>query len=92
MFEPVFFTTIRNYSKNQLISDLTAGTIVGIVALPLAIAFAIASGVPAYCPKPRKHSLKKDFILILALKMFAKQLSVHSSGQGNSLKKNNKAG
>src|SRR5213079_1265261 len=29
----------------QLVSDLTAGIIVGIVAIPLAIAFAIASGV-----------------------------------------------
>ncbi len=45
MFEPVFFNTIKDYKRNSLISDLTAGTIVGIVALPLAIAFAIASGV-----------------------------------------------
>src|SRR5690606_17896930 len=33
------------YSRQQFVSDLTAGAIVGVVALPLAIAFAIASGV-----------------------------------------------
>ncbi|PLX42603.1 MAG: sodium-independent anion transporter [Deltaproteobacteria bacterium] len=33
------------YSGSQLLSDVTAGAVVGIVALPLAIAFAIASGV-----------------------------------------------
>ncbi|NUM81215.1 sulfate permease [bacterium] len=45
MFLPKFFTTIKEYNQRQFFSDLTAGTIVGIVALPLAIAFAIASGV-----------------------------------------------
>ncbi|MBL8959934.1 MAG: hypothetical protein JNJ98_08785, partial [Gemmatimonadetes bacterium] len=42
---PKLATTLRGYSRPQLASDLLAGTIVGIVALPLAIAFAIASGV-----------------------------------------------
>ena len=37
--------TLRNYSKKQFTTDLMAGIIVGIVALPLAIAFGIASGV-----------------------------------------------
>ncbi len=46
MFEPKFFTTIRNYDKKTFLSDASSGLIVGIVALPLAIAFAIASGVP----------------------------------------------
>ncbi len=46
MFEPVFFSTIKKYKKKRLLSDLSSGLIVGIVALPLAIAFAIASGVP----------------------------------------------
>ncbi|MCK6603082.1 MAG: sulfate permease [Bacteroidetes bacterium] len=45
MFVPKFFTTLKDYSTQQFYKDLTAGTIVGIVALPLAIAFAIASGV-----------------------------------------------
>jgi SulP family sulfate permease len=37
--------TLKNYSKEQFYADLMAGVIVGIVALPLAIAFGIASGV-----------------------------------------------
>ncbi|MBV6479709.1 MAG: C4-dicarboxylic acid transporter DauA [Ignavibacteria bacterium] len=45
MFIPKLITTLRTYNKNQFIRDLTAGIIVGIVALPLAIAFGIASGV-----------------------------------------------
>jgi SulP family sulfate permease len=46
MFRPKLFTVLKEgYSKNTFLSDLTAGTIVGIVSLPLAIAFAIASGV-----------------------------------------------
>ena len=45
MLVPKLFTTLRGYTRAQLISDVTAGVIVGIVALPLAIAFAIASGV-----------------------------------------------
>src|SRR5687767_5069852 len=36
----------RGYSGPALIGDLTAGITVGLVALPLAMAFAIASGVP----------------------------------------------
>ncbi|MDR1526137.1 MAG: sulfate permease [Dysgonamonadaceae bacterium] len=44
-FKPKLFTTFRNYSKEKFLSDLMAGIIVGIVALPLAIAFGIASGV-----------------------------------------------
>lgn len=45
MLKPKLFTTLKNYSSKQFIADLSAGTIVGIVALPLAIAFGIASGV-----------------------------------------------
>ncbi len=45
MFKPVFFSAIKQYKKQTFISDLGAGLIVGIVALPLAVAFAIASGV-----------------------------------------------
>jgi len=42
---PKFFTTIQDYNREQLTRDVVAGVIVGIVALPLAIAFAIASGL-----------------------------------------------
>src|SRR6478735_9092684 len=45
MFVPVIVSTLRGYTRGQLLADLQAGVIVGIVALPLAIAFANASGV-----------------------------------------------
>jgi SulP family sulfate permease len=45
MLVPKLVTTLKGYTRPQLVADLTAGVIVGIVALPLAIAFAIASGV-----------------------------------------------
>lgn len=45
MFRPKIIDTLQNYSKAQFYKDAVAGVIVGIVALPLAIAFAIASGV-----------------------------------------------
>jgi SulP family sulfate permease len=45
MLVPKLFTTLQTYSRDQFLADLTAGLIVGVVALPLAIAFAIASGV-----------------------------------------------
>ena len=44
-FQPKLFSTLKNgYDKQILVQDLLAGVIVGIVALPLAIAFGIASG------------------------------------------------
>lgn len=45
MFKPKLFSTLKGYTREQFIKDLISGVIVGIVALPLAIAFAIASGV-----------------------------------------------
>lgn len=44
-FVPKLATTLKGYTREQLGRDLIAGVIVGIVALPLSIAFAIASGV-----------------------------------------------
>lgn len=43
--KPKLFSVMKNYSKEQLIKDIVAGIIVAIVALPLSIALAIASGV-----------------------------------------------
>ena len=43
-FIPVFFEVIKNYSSASFKKDLFAGITVGIVAIPLALAFAIASG------------------------------------------------
>ena len=46
IFKPKLFSVLKKgYSKQTLQNDVLAGIIVGIVALPLAIAFAIASGV-----------------------------------------------
>ena len=44
-FHPKLFSCLKGYNRNSFLSDLMAGVIVGIVALPLAIAFGIASGV-----------------------------------------------
>jgi SulP family sulfate permease len=43
---PKSFLVLRHYSWKQFAADLLAGVTVGLVALPLAMAFAIASGVP----------------------------------------------
>ena len=46
IFKPKFFTLLKaGISKETIKKDLFAGTIVGIVAIPLSIAFAVASGV-----------------------------------------------
>ena len=45
MFKPKLLYTLKGYNRKQFGKDVMAGLIVGIVALPLAIAFAIASGV-----------------------------------------------
>jgi SulP family sulfate permease len=45
MLIPKLLTTLKDYNRKTFLSDLSAGVIVGIVALPLSIAFAIASGV-----------------------------------------------
>src|SRR5438477_4505901 len=42
---PKFVTTLKGYTREQFFADAVAGVIVGIVALPVAIAFASASGV-----------------------------------------------
>src|SRR5882762_6152060 len=44
-FRPKLADTLKNYSRQDLIADLIAGLTVGIVALPLAMGFGIASGV-----------------------------------------------
>ena len=45
VFRPKLLDTVKGYSKKQLLNDIIAGIIVAIIALPLSIALAIASGV-----------------------------------------------
>ena len=45
MLVPKIVTALKDYNREKFLGDLVAGIIVGVVALPLAIAFAIASGV-----------------------------------------------
>ena len=44
-FRPSLFDALRGYSREQLLRDVGAGATVGVVALPLAMAFAMASGL-----------------------------------------------
>lgn len=44
-FRPMLFTSLKSYSKAQLVKDIISGIIVAIIALPLSIALALASGV-----------------------------------------------
>src|SRR5690554_8148836 len=46
IFRPKIIDVLQDYSWSKFSKDAIAGLVVGIVALPLAIAFAIASGVP----------------------------------------------
>lgn len=45
IFQPKLFTSLKSYNGKKLANDLVAGVIVAIIALPLSIALAIASGV-----------------------------------------------
>ncbi len=44
LFQPKIIKTLKDYNGKKLVSDLVAGVIVAIIALPLSIALAIASG------------------------------------------------
>ncbi|MBE6955452.1 MAG: STAS domain-containing protein [Ruminococcaceae bacterium] len=43
--KPMLFTTLKGYTRQQFIKDVVSGLIVAIIALPLSIALALASGV-----------------------------------------------
>lgn len=47
--KPMLFESLKGYKKDQLIKDIAAGVIVAIIALPLSIALALASGVEPAC-------------------------------------------
>ena len=44
--KPKLFSVMKTYTKEQFVKDVVAGIIVAIIALPLSIALALASGVP----------------------------------------------
>ena len=44
-FKPMLLTSLKSYDRAQFAKDVTAGIIVAIIALPLSIALALASGV-----------------------------------------------
>ena len=44
-FTPKLFSVLKSYTKEQFVKDVIAGIIVAIIALPLSIALALASGV-----------------------------------------------
>ena len=43
--KPMLWTSLKNYSAKDLSSDIVSGIIVAVIALPLSIALALASGV-----------------------------------------------
>ena len=43
--KPKLFSVMKSYTKEQFVKDIVAGVIVAIIALPLSIALALASGV-----------------------------------------------
>jgi SulP family sulfate permease len=45
-FRPRLFDSLRGYTRRDLRADVGAGATVGVIALPLSMAFAIASGLP----------------------------------------------
>ena len=47
--QPKLISALKGYNKQQLIKDVVAGIIVAIIALPLSIALALASGVEPAC-------------------------------------------
>lgn len=47
--KPKLFSALKNYKKDQFVKDIVAGIIVAIIALPLSIALALASGVEPAC-------------------------------------------
>ncbi len=44
-FTPILFTSLKDYNAQKLVKDIIAGIIVAVIALPLSIALALASGV-----------------------------------------------
>jgi len=64
---PKSILCLRDYNRKKFLSDLIAGITVGLVALPLAMAFAIASGVPPQTVEAaleRARAIHADQVLV----------------------------
>ena len=55
--KPMLLTSMKTYSREQFVKDVTAGIIVAIIALPLSIALALAS---AYRLQDRQLHLRRS--------------------------------
>ena len=55
--KPMLLTSLKSYDRTQFVKDVTAGIIVAIIALPLSIALALASGVDRK-PESSRPSLR----------------------------------
>ena len=56
LFKPMLLTSLKSYDRSQFAKDVTAGIIVAIIALPLSIALALASGVGPQAKSEAKRS------------------------------------
>ena len=63
--KPKLFSVMKTYTKEQFVKDVVAGIIVAIIALPLSIALALASGVG---PEPVSYT---------HLDVYKRQLQLH---------------
>jgi len=75
---PRSIQSLRSYSLQQFTHDLVAGVTVGLVALPLAMAFGIASGVP---PQAGLYTAVVAGFLISALGGSRLQVPIHFGDQ-----------
>ena len=55
--KPMLLTSLKSYDRTQFVKDVTAGIIVAIIALPLSIALALASGVGPESSRPSLRDL-----------------------------------
>lgn len=65
-FVPKLFDCMKGYSKEQFVKDVVAGIIVAIIALPLSIALALASGVG-----PESRVFTRQFLPDLSFRFWA---------------------
>ena len=77
-FRPKILETLKGYTRQLFMADLIAGITVGIVALPLAMAFAIASGV-----KPEAGIFTAVIAGFIISVLGGTRVSIATAGAGN---------